>query len=404
MTAFRPALWDESDPDYAPGIMYRPNGYPIWRAPRRYVEAGYTITHLPLDKGHREDGLHRQRAAKCRDLTREMVRWLDGANASRPAPHTIKWLIGRYKADEGSSYRSVKENTRADYNDHLAYWENAIGEMLIADLTFPAIMSIESAMKAKGRSLDFIHRKMERLRAIIKHGVLIRAEGARDVRETLSMVKFKMPPKREVAPSRMQVYRVVGQARMAGYLHFAAGVLLQYELALRAVDVRGQWLPAQGLGGIVHNGRRWQDGLTWETFDANLSGFEKVISKTVNSLPEPIRFDLTGLPRLRKMLEAIAPNGRVGPVIVSSTGLPYDQKTWGKLWRRFARAGRVSDDVRCMDLRAGAISEADAKGARRETLSQAAQHTQIETTGRYVRNRSRAVAEVIDIRKRRNQV
>ena len=106
----------------------------------------------------------------------------------------------------------------------------------------------------------------------------------------------------------------------------------------------------------------------------------------------------------RKMLDAIAPNGRVGPVIVSSTGLPYDQKTWGKLWRRFARAGRVSDDVRCMDLRAGAISEADAKGATREKLSQAAQHTQIATTGRYVRNRSRAVAEVIDIRKRRNQV
>lgn len=386
----------------APGIMYRKNGYPIWRAPKRYVDMGFEPKYVPLTKGFRDDGLHEERAAQCRDLTAAMLRWADEKEAAKPKPETVRWLIERYKADEGSAYHGVKGNTRRDYDSHLDYWAEAIGDKLIKRLTFEFITAIEAAMKKKGRSLDFIHRKFERLRAIIKHGVLIRAEGARDVRETLSLMTFKMPPKRDVAPSRMQVYRVVVKALRAGYNHFAAGILLQYELALRAVDVRGQWLPAEGEGGIVKNGRRWTDGLTWEMVDDDLSGFTKVISKTRDSLPEPIRFDLRNLPHVRRILTALAaPESRVGPVILSSTGLPYDKRTWAALWRRFAREGRVPDHIRAMDLRAGAISEADALGASRETLSQAAQHSQLETTGRYVRNRGKAVADVIDLRQRR---
>lgn len=385
------------------GIMYRKNGYPTWRAPKRYVDMGFEPKYVPLTKGFRDDGLHEERAAQCRDLTAAMLRWADAKEAAKPKPETVRWLIERYKTDEGSAYHSVKANTRRDYDSHLDYWAGAIGDTLIRSITFEFVTTLESAMKRKGRSLDFIHRKFERLRAIIKHGVLIRAAGARDVRETLSLMTFKMPAKRDVAPSRVQVYRVVVKARQAGYTPFATGILLQYELALRAVDVRGQWLPSDGEGGIVNNGRRWTDGLTWEMLDGDLSGLTKVISKTRDSLPEPIRFDLRSLPRIRALLGALtAPEGRVGPVILSSTGLPYDKRTWAALWRRFAREGRVPDHIRCMDLRAGAISEADSLGASREILSQAAQHSDLQTTGRYVRGRSKAVAQVIDIRQRRN--
>lgn len=404
MTVHKPALYDESDPDYAPGIDYR-GGYPIWRATRKHVAAGYALKYVALRPGTKDDGHHRERAQKCRELTRDMLVWADGADTSRPASQTIKWLIGRYKTDEGSEYRGVKANTRRDYDLHLAYWEGYIGAAMVSDLTFEEIRGIEAAMKRKGRSADFIHRKFTMLRSIVKHGVLIRAEGARNVRETLSLIKFRMPPKRDTVATRMQVLRVVVKASQAGYHHFAVGKLLGCEMALRDVDVRGQWLPADGQGGIVHNGRRWQDGLTWEMFRADLSGFTKIISKTEGSLPEPILFPLDPLPRLKAMVAALAPaEKRVGPVILSSTGLPYDKRTWAALWRRFAREARVPDHVRSMDKRAGAISEADGKGASRETLSQAAQHTQIATTGRYVRNRSKAVAEIIDLRKRRNTV
>lgn len=388
-----------SDPTY---IQYRPNGYPIWRAPKRYVDMGYEPKWVPLEKGHRDDGRHKERVVVARDLTAAMLRWADEKEAATPAPETVRWLIERYKTDEGSAYHTVKANTRRDYDTHLNYWAAAIGDTLIRNITFEFVTSLEAGMKKNGRSIDFIHRKFERLRAIIKHGVLIRATGAKDVRETLSLMTFKMPAKRDVAPSRIQVYRVVVKALRAGYASFATGILLQYELALRAVDVRGQWLPADGEGGIVNNGRRWTDGLTWEMVDDDLSGFTKVISKTKDSLPDPIRFDLRNLPRIRTLLDALAaPESRVGPVILSSAGLPYDKRTWAALWRRFAREGQVPDHIRAMDLRAGAISEADSLGASREVLSQAAQHSDIHTTGRYVRGRSKAVAQVIDMRQRR---
>lgn len=393
-----------SDPTY---IQYRPNGYPIWRAPKRYVEMGYEPKWVPLEKGHRDDGRHKERVVVARDLTAAMLRWADEKEAATPAPETVRWLIERYKTDEGSAYHTVKANTRRDYDTHLNYWAAAIGDTLIRNITFEFVTSLEAGMKKNGRSIDFIHRKFERLRAIIKHGVLIRATGAKDVRETLSLMTFKMPSKRDVAPTREQIYAVAARAWRNGRRHFAVGILLQYELALRAVDVRGQWLEDDGeSGGIVRNGERWQDGLTWDMFAPDLSSFSKVISKTEKSLPEPITFSLESLPKLRRRLASLTPpEKRVGPVIVISgchdAGMPYQARGWASAWRKYAREAGVPDHVRCMDLRAGAISEADALGASREALSQAAQHSDIHTTGRYVRNRGKAVAEVIDIRQRR---
>ena len=60
----------------------------------------------------------------------------------------------------------------------------------------------------------------------------------------------------------------------------------------------------------------------------------------------------------------------------------------------------MPEDMRATGMRAGAISEADELGVSREMLSQAAQHKNPETTGRYVRNRSESVAKVTEIRAR----
>ena len=49
MTSYKPALWDESDPDYAPGIMYRGN-WPIWRAPKHVIAEGYAVKYVKLAK------------------------------------------------------------------------------------------------------------------------------------------------------------------------------------------------------------------------------------------------------------------------------------------------------------------------------------------------------------------
>lgn len=106
------------------------------------------------------------------------------------------------------------------------------------------------------------------------------------------------------------------------------GLLMQWTLMLRSVDVCDQWLPTTGgEGGIVRDGLRWQDGLTWDMVAADLSAFEKVISKTARSNPEPFRFELT--PELAARLGLLGNGGKISPIITSERyGAPCSRYSW----------------------------------------------------------------------------
>lgn len=76
--AFRPSLWDDSDPYYAPGLLTnRKRGTFHWASPKKYRDAGYSIKTVRLE-GEPGDDLDLERARMCRELTREMVRWYEG--------------------------------------------------------------------------------------------------------------------------------------------------------------------------------------------------------------------------------------------------------------------------------------------------------------------------------------
>lgn len=61
----------DSDPTYAPGLK-RSKGHSYWAPPRKYVEAGYKARNVKLN------GNPDEIAAKCRELTRELLLWWDG--------------------------------------------------------------------------------------------------------------------------------------------------------------------------------------------------------------------------------------------------------------------------------------------------------------------------------------
>jgi hypothetical protein len=183
--------------------------------------------------------------------------------------------------------------------------------------------------------------------------------------------------------------------------HFALGIMIQYEFALRAVDVRGQWLKThETSGGIIRNGKRWQDGLTWDMFDLDLTTMTKLISKTRNSLPEPYEFDLTAVHEVRERLLAIRPSNAVGPVLLArrSGGLPFTNSGWTQAWSRLRKKAKVPKEIWMMDLRAGAVTEAKAMGADPYMLRDAAQHVQSQTTDRYSRSRSDGANNVVRLR------
>jgi len=405
---FKPALWDGSDPLYAPCMSWSGRDSATrqarWKCPRKYREAGYKVTAIKVGPpGHPGDEHQLDRALRCRQLTQEMIRWWDSLDQPKISLGSWHYLIARYRRDEFSPINEVKANTRHGYLQQLAKLEAVIGHMPLEDLTYEQIKRLQKAMEQKGRSLSYIHRFFNTLRRVARYGKALQIPEAAAVAGTLSEMRFSLPPARQVAPTREQIYQIVAAADAAGLPDFALGILLQYEFTLRAVDVRGQWLPASPqAGGIIRQGKRWQDGLTWDMFDADLTCFSKVISKTSKSLPEPYHFDLTPLPEIRTRLRLLRPAEPVGPVILSmrSGGLPYTASGWVQAWRRLRDAAGLPQELWMMDVRAGAVTEAKALGVDPYALRDAAQHASISTTNRYSRNRSDGANQIVKLRRK----
>jgi hypothetical protein len=220
-------------------------------------------------------------------------------------------------------------------------------------------------------------------------------------------MRIQNAPARTKYLTREQVEAIVAEADRRGADHIAISLLFRFEFLLRGRDVYGEWEPLNGRkGGVQHNGSIWVKGLTWEMFDTDLTKFSKVISKTRKSLPEPYTFDLTNVPALRERLMKIPKEKRVGPVVTVRGGKPPSENAVTNGFKRILRhlikdeanahLG-LTDSLRISDARSGGITEAKSM-VDPMMLRDAAQHTQISTTDRYVRGRSEAANNVVAIR------
>ena len=120
--------------------------------------------------------------------------------------------------------------------------------MLLADMDFVTIKGDRGGDAKEGRTDSFIHRKFTMLRMLVSYGKLIKAEGARgSARHTVRRCASGRPPSGHRRP-RGNRSTPSQRARRAGQRHFAVGCALTFEMSLRAVDVRGQWLPTDERG------------------------------------------------------------------------------------------------------------------------------------------------------------
>lgn len=388
---FKEALKDGSDPTYAPctgasrGILY-------WKCPKKYRDLGYRPTSVAL--GHIGPACPLDMARQARDLTLNMLKFFE---TPQYMMGTWNWLIQRYETDEFSPFHKVKANSRKTYQEQLDRWKAAIGPVQISALTYEEIARMELKMREKGRSAGFIQRMMTMLRIVAGYGKALRIPEARDVSDTLSVMRFSSAPRRNVTVTKEQITAIIEAADAKGQPAVALGLLLQWTYMLRAVDVRGQWLPDDGsIGGIVRAGKRWQDGLTWDMFSPDLSHFEKVISKTRKTMPEPFRFEVT--PEIAARLRRIDSVKRVGPVIVSARGYPYMEESWRTAFARLRDHLGIPKEIWAMDIRSGAITEARELGADPFSIRDAAQHANLTTTDRYMRGRSESAAKIVKLR------
>lgn len=391
-------LYDDTDPLYAPGLSWSKPTNARWKCPKKYAEAGYTPRSASLP-GHKDDGKDLDRAALCRDLTREMVRWWEAHDRSGPVSGTWSELFSKYEHDKYSPIHRVKITTKPHYLAQVAKLEKAIGHMLISSLTYEMAMEMKMAMEDKGRSVSYVTRLFKQFRAVASYGRTLGLPGAERACQILSGIKLSTPPARSVFPTRDEVEQVVARADELGLRTFACGYLMCFELNLRAIDIRGLWVPADGQGGFVRNGKRWQDGLTWDMISPDLSTLTKVISKTARSLPEAYVFDLRQLPDVQKRLAALPSRNAFGPVMVSElTKQPYTSAGWSCIFRRIKRELGLRKELLVMDARAGGLTEASSVVSDPKLLRDAGQHMNIKTTDKYLRGRSDSANRVIELR------
>lgn len=387
--SFDPALWDDSDPFYAPCLKWQ-RDRPIWRAPARYVKAGYSIKSRTLT-GTKGDGKDLDRAAICRDMTREMVRWWEGLDARPQKVGTIGWIIQRYLTDDFSPIQEVAPKTRKSYVWGVEQWSIAVSAVKLEDVRYETLMGWKQRMQQNGRSTAYIHRQFNTLRRVIRYGETIGDDECRRLAGVLSNMRIKAPAPRTVAPTRAQIEAIVAASDEAGHTAFSLVTLMQFWFALRRVDVAGHVVD-----GV------WSGGLCWEHFDSDLTSFAKVINKIKDAMPDPYVFDLTQVTDIRDRLLALrASTGRIaGPLFVNAaTGRPLTDDHFAKMWAKFRKAAGVESNVQMRDMRAGAITDATRVGVDSFTLRNAAQHKSVSTTDRYARGRSNDANAVVRLRR-----
>ena len=331
------------------------------------------------------------------------MQWWQGENAPRIQAGTWGWLIQRYIHDEISSIKRVRSYTRQNYIRTLDRVAAAIGDISIAETDYTMLAGWQSAMEQKGRSVNYIANWFRHFGLALSHGIKLRIPGCLAVKEIRSEMRIKSPPRRSNFMTRDQVNLIVEEADQRGMGYLSLALLFRFEFMLRGVDVYGQWAPADGRkGGLQHNGQFWEDGLTWEMFNRDLTSFKKVISKTRDTLKEPYHFDLTATPEIRKRLMTTPIQERVGPVIIVKDGLPPKYTTVSQAFSRLVKATGLPKGLRISDARSGAITEAQSL-VDPMTLRNAAQHTQITTTDIYARGRSEGANKVVRIRGERTK-
>jgi integrase len=372
------------DPEYAPSRK-ETNGCAYWRAPQKYIKAGYAVKSVRLH------GDFEQQAAKCRELTREMLEWHQ--NGEPVVVGTFNELIARYRNDKFSPYQKVQLDTRRGYDDVIKRWKSSIGNVTVESVGFEDANLIIEAMKNNGRSDDYIARHMTQLRMIVGYGKVIQFPGAASLKEVLSFIKVKRPRPSQVAATREQVLAVVAAAEADGHKGFALGLLIQWWTAVRPVEVRGKKV-RQPDGSM-----QWSSGLLWgEHIDVDATRMTKVFSKTEESTGADIDISLALLPDVRERLLSIPREERVGPVIRQSNGRVFDRHQWGKLWARYRTRCDIPAKVKVMHTRAGAISEARAMGVSKDDARDLAGHSNTTTTNIYERRKGDVQERVIQLR------
>lgn len=415
-----------------PGFKRGRRGLPYWIAKQvtRDVK-GYPDTCVALPPDATDDEIDEL----CREHTEKLRQHIERLEGDPSEPQ----LKTRYDGTMGSACRIYQEHPLSDFHDVkfttrktyltcLRRIEATVGRRLIRNLTradfknwYKEWRKPEITVDAEGEPVignervDRAHDTIAMVRTVIYFmGSMANAE-CEVVAKRLEKIKFEKGGAREGELTYQHVNSFVRTAfELAGKgvipreraLAMSIGIAAQFELALREMDVIGEYAPI-GANRKLPNGimtvdlpaiapkEQWAGFFTWEM----IPGWRWRMKTSKSKYRAKSDFDLTKYSLLFPLLEAVPLHERTGAIIKGERGLPVRARSYYNWFKDIAEVAGIPPEVWKMDARAGAATEAYDAGATAKELQGLLTHTNEHTQVRYIRRISeRVTGAVADLR------
>jgi len=384
--------------DNAPGLVVRrrtTDYTAFWQARGDLVARGWSIKTRLIWRGIEPTDADRALVSDvCNSLQEEMLVWgRGGVPEVSSFDGTLASLVECYQTDPDSPFRKLRYGSKINYQAFLRRIVADHGDIGVAAIKSRHVLRWHEDWTKRGTTMA--HGLIDHLRGILGFGATILDDPhCRAAKALLSDMHFPMARRRSAILTAAQAVALRRTAHAAGYPSMALAQALQCDLMLRQRDVIGEWVPMSepGTSDVHAYGMKWLRGLRWSEIDGNM-----ILRHMTSKRQKEIEVDLKLAPMV---MEELARFGHVlptvGPVVVhDNTGQPWRDDTFRNTWRQLATAAGIPRDVRNMDTRAGAISEATDAGADLEMVRHAATHSNIATTQGYSRAGAAKTAEVM---------
>lgn len=390
----------------SPGHTLRPRAKGqwavFWQAPSVLVRRGYGLksVRIAIIGPNPTDTERAEISDRCRDLQLQMKEWkVGGIMPLATFDGTLGGLIRCYQTDPDSPFQKLRFESRSGYRRFLGRIDADHGDTRISEIRGRQAKHWHDEWTRES-GVAMAHGLVGMLRTVIAFGATILDskevnEECLRVETILSKMRFTMAKPRVSVLTVEHVNAIRAKAHERGFHSIALAQVIQFECMLRQRDVIGEWVPQSepGISYVLFRGSKWMRGLRWEEIDAN-----RILRHVTSKRQKEVVIDLKLAPMVVEELArtTIMPTGPV--IVCEETGRPYTNSAFRRYWRQIARAAGVPDDVRNMDSRAGAISEATDAGAPLELVRHAATHSDISMTQRYSRGGTEKTAEVMQRR------
>lgn len=405
----------------APGLTWRrrSTGWEArWRPRYDLVERGFDAKSQRLaffvDGDPVESGAIVFVQSVCERLQTEMLVWSRGGIPEVSSfDGTIASLAYCYRKDKDSSYQRCRFNSRR-YYDSLCHaitsdlfddngTQRTVGDLHVRELNGRLMLRLHDQWKRE-RGITMAHGMVGMIRSLFTFGITLLEDKdcERISNNVLSKMRFEMAKPRETFLTADQIVAIRAELHKMGWRSIAMAQGFQFECTFRQMDVIGEWVPVSepGVSDVLRGNEKWLRGIRWDEIDGNL-----ILTHITSKRQKKVTIDLRNAPMvIEELLRVYGTLDRAampasGPVIIQeTTKLPWTVTPFRRHWRKAATAVGIPSNVRNMDSRAGAITEAFKSGADPENVRKSATHGQLSMTAKYSRGDAEAVANVMQLR------